>query len=164
MMTIQMVGNAVHTRREEVGLSKTRLAKLSQLSRQTVHDLEDGSLKDLSFKRLSNLLSVLGLSFDSPNAAGRQRKKGLWMAAKSSSVSYRTELTSDKLLLALSTGKVPLGLEANLIHFLDEAPVQLVVMAVEEAAQQAFVKPQKIWKNVAKLAKALGANRNELWT
>lgn len=163
-MTIQMVGNAVHARREEVGLSKTRLARLSQLSRQTVHDLEDGSLKDLSFKRLSNLLSVLGLSFDSPTAAGRQRKKGLWMAAKSSSVSYRTELTCDDLQKALTAGKILPGFEANLLHFLDEAPIQLVVMAVEEAAQQASVKPQKIWKNIAKLAKVLGANRNELWT
>jgi transcriptional regulator with XRE-family HTH domain len=163
MTTMTLIGNAVHARREEVGLSKARLARLSKLSRQTVHDLEKGSLKDLSFNRLSNLLNVLGMSFDSPSLTGRQRKKGLWMAAKSSSVSYYTELTSNDLQQALSTGKVPAGLAANLLHFLDETPIQLVVMAVEETAQQASVKPQKVWKNAAILAKTLGASRNELW-
>lgn len=163
MITIQMVGDTIHARREKIGLSKTRLAKLAQLSRQTVHDLEDGTLKDLSFKRLSNLLSVLGLSFESPTANIRQSKRSLWMAAKSTNVSYKTELSQETLLQALSTGEVPDSFAANLLHFLDETPVQLVVMAVEEAAQQTSVKPQKIWRNMAKLAKTLGANRNELW-
>lgn len=164
MMTIQMVGDEVQARRKKVGLSKTRLAKLAHLSRKTIHDLEDGSLKDLSFTRLSNLLSVLGMAFGTPSAAERQRKKGLWMAAMSSSVSYRKELTSDDLQQALCTGKPVPGLEANLSHFIDETPLQLVVMAVEEAAQQSSIQPQKIWKNLAKLAKLLGTNRNELWT
>jgi len=161
-MTIQMIGKEVHARREKAGLSKARLAKLSKLSRQTVHGLEEGSLQDINFKSLSNLLSILG-SFDPLTSARRKKKKALWMAAKSSSVSYRTELTSDNLQQALSTGKVLAGFEANLRHFLDESPIQLVVMSVEEAAQQTSVKPQKIWKNIAKLAKELGATRNELW-
>lgn len=161
MMTIQRVGNAIHARREEVGLNKTQLAKLSKLSRQTIHGLESGSLNDLSFNRLSNLLSILGMNFDTPR---RKHKKALWMAAKSCSVSYCTELTSDHLQQVLSTGKVLSGFEANLLHFLDELPVQLIVMSIEEVAQQTSVKPQKIWKNIAKLAKALSANRNELWT
>ena len=163
MMNIQMIGKEVHARREAVGLTQTRLAKLADLSRQTVQRLEAGTINDLGFQRLARLLGVLGLSFDTPSISARQRKKGLWMAAKTSSVSYRKELTSEKLQHALSSGNVPLGFESNLLHFLDEAPVPVVVMAVEETAQQESIDPTAIWSNVNTLAKKLGATRHELW-
>jgi hypothetical protein len=85
------------------------------------------------------------------------------MAAKTSSVNYRTELTSDELQWALATGQVPDGRTAHLLHFLDEAPVQVVVMAIEETAQGEAVEPAKIWSNVAKLVHQLGAVRSALW-
>lgn len=163
MMTIQMIGKEVHNRREAVGLTQTRLAKLADLSRQTVQRLEAGTIKDLSFQRLANLLAVLGLNLDAPSISARQRKRGLWMAAKTSSVSYRRELTSGELQLALAKGQVLPGLESNLLHFLDEAPLPVVVMAVEEAAQQESISPVTVWSNVGKLAKTLGAGRLELW-
>ena len=139
------------------------MAKLADLSRQTVQRLEAGTIKDLSFQRLFAILGVLGLSFDQPNLAARKRKHGLWMAAKTSSVSYRAELTSDELQWALATGQVPDGCISHLLHFLDEAPVQVVVMAIEETAQREAVEPAKIWLNVAKLACQLGAVRSLLW-
>lgn len=49
-----------------------------------------------------------------------------------------------------------------LLHFLDEAPVPLVVIAVEETAELAYTRPTKIWVNVTKLAKTLSAARHEL--
>ncbi|TFW09465.1 XRE family transcriptional regulator [Oxalobacteraceae bacterium OM1] len=162
-MTIQRIGKEVHDRRQAVGLTQARLAKLADLSRQTVQRLEAGTIQDLSFQRLAKLLSVLGLSFDAPSTAARKNKRGLWMAAKTSSVSYRRELGSEQLERALTSGQVPSGLESNLLHFLDEAPVEIVVMAVEEAAQRQSDNPAKVWANVARLAKALGANRSDLW-
>jgi hypothetical protein len=48
-------------------------------------------------------------------------------------------LTSDHLMRALIACKV----RANILHFLNELPIVLIVMAVEEAAQQTGVKPQK---------------------
>lgn len=163
MMTIQMIGKEVHARREAVGLSQTRLAKLADLSRQTVQRLEAGTIKDLSFQRLTRILSVLGLSLETPSLAARQRKNGLWMAAKTSSVSYRREMSSEELEHALSSGTAPADLQSNLLHFLDEAPLPVVVMAVEETAQQERVNPATIWTNVGKLGKQLGAIRYELW-
>lgn len=162
-MSIQTIGKEVRRRRQAVGLTQQRLAKLADLSRQTVQRLEAGTIKDLSFQRLVAILGVLGLSFDQPNLDARKRKHGLWMAAKTSSVSYRTELTSDELQRALATGQVPDGRTAHLLHFLDEAPVQVVVMAIEETAQRESVEPAKIWSNIAKLARQLGAVRSVLW-
>lgn len=162
-MNIQVIGKEVHHRRQAVGLTQQRLAKLANLSRQTVQRLEAGTIKDLSFQRLTELLGVLGLSFDQPTLAARQRKRGLWMAAKTSSVSYRAELTSDQLQHALASGQVPAGRESHLLHFLDEAPMPLVVMAIEETAQREQVEPIAVWSNVTKLAQQLGAVRSALW-
>lgn len=163
-MDIQSLGKAIQARRQATGLSQERLARLANLSRQTVHKLEAGTIKDLSFQRISALLSVLGLSFGPPSLAARSRKHGLWMAAKTSSVSYKKELTSETLQHALAAGHAPPGYEAQMLHFLDEAPVSLVVMAVEEAAQLEATTPAKVWLGVAKLARELDATRRELWS
>jgi transcriptional regulator with XRE-family HTH domain len=163
MMSIHEIGKEIRTRREALGLSQTRLARLADLSRQTVQRLEAGTIKDLSFQRLTRLMSVIGLNLDTPSLAARQRKNGLWMAAKTSSVSYRREMSSEELEHALFSGTVPTGLQSNLLHFLDEAPLPVVVMAVEETAQQEKVAPATIWTNVGKLGKQLGAIRRELW-
>ncbi len=157
MLTIHTIGKVVHTRRSALGLTQIRLAKLAYLSRQTVQRLEAGTIKDLGFQRLTRVLNVLGLSLDAPSLGARQRKKGLWMAAKTSSVSYHREMTDEELKQALSSGTAPSGLKANLMHFLDEAPLPIVVMAVEETAQQEGVDPANIWGNVSKLGKQLGS-------
>ena len=44
-----------------------------------------------------------------------------------------------------------------------EAPVPVVVMAVEEAASRAHLPPRQIWRNVAKLAESLSVHRRALW-
>jgi len=124
----------VRHRRENVGLTQGRLAKLADLSRQTIHKLENGTIKDLSFKRVMAILSILGLDFEEPTLGAREKKRGLWMAAKNASVSYRGELTSDILCCGLATGFVPLAFAAHISHFLDETPTSLVVMSVEETA------------------------------
>lgn len=162
-MNIYEVGKTVRGRRLAVGLTQQRLAKLAGLSRQTVQQLEAGTIGDLSFGRLVNLLRVLGLNFAPPSIKAREKKNGLWIAAKNASVSYRGELTSDQLMHALTTGKVPDNHISHLIHFLDETPVQVVVMAVEEAAHLEAVLPARIWACVAQLARQVGSVRSDLW-
>ena len=49
------------------------------------------------------------------------------------------------------------------LALLDETPMPIVVMAVEEAASRAHVSPRRVWRNVAKLAKALSVHRQGLW-
>lgn len=44
--------------------------------------------------------------------------------------------------------------EGHLAHLLDEAPVPVIVMTVEETASREHVSPRQVWRNVAKLAKS----------
>ena len=157
------LGTIIRERREELGLTQSRLAHLSGLSRQTLVGLEAGALSDLGFNRVAHVLSVLGLNLDPPNHAARSRKRGLWMAAKNASVSYVQEVPPDTLGHALVSGSVPQGYAAHLTHLLDEAPVSLVVMAVEEAAANEGVAPRVVWRNVAKLARSLAVHQQGLW-
>ena len=60
-------------------------------------------------------------------------------------------------------GAVPPPFAPHLTHLLDEAPVPLVVMAVEEAAERAHVPLGRVWRNVAKLAGELAIHRKALW-
>ena len=157
------LGTIIRERREALGLTQSRLAQLSGLSRQTLVGLEAGALSDLGFNRVAKVLAVLGLDLDPPSHAARSRKRGLWMAAKNASVSYVQEVPPDTLGRALVGVGVPKGYAAHLTHLLDEAPVPLLVMAVEEAAAKEGVAARAVWRNVAKLAKSLGVHRQGLW-
>jgi transcriptional regulator with XRE-family HTH domain len=157
------LGNIIRERREALGLTQSRLAQLSALSRQTLVGLEAGALSDLGFNRVGQVLAVLGLDLDPPSQLARSRKRGLWMAAKNASVSYAPEVPPATLGHALVSGSVPKGYAGHLTHLLDEAPVPLVVMAVEEAAASEGVAPRAVWRNVAKLARTLDVHRQGLW-
>ncbi len=162
-MNLIAIGRTVRARREALGLSQGQLAHLSGLSRQTLVGLENGTLNDLGVNRAAQVLSVLGLDMPEPTALARRKKRGLWMAAKNASVSYTRELEPEMLGKVLVSGDVPEWFVPHLAHLLDEAPVPMVVMAVEEAASKAHVPPRKVWRNVAKLAKSLSAHRQDLW-
>lgn len=162
-MDIQALGAHVRTRRQATGLTQDKLARLANLSRQTVQRLEAGTIVDLGYQRVSTLLQVLGLRLEAPSLAARMHKRGLWMAAKYCSVSYRGDLSDLMLAQALATGAVPAGFEAHLGHFLDELPLEVVVMAVEETAQKEATAPARVWLNVAQLARTLGSARAQLW-
>ncbi|MBU3693729.1 MAG: helix-turn-helix domain-containing protein [Rhodocyclaceae bacterium] len=162
-MDLSKLGAIVRRRREALGLTQSRLAVMSGLSRQTLVGLEAGSLSDLGFNRVGQLLSVLGLDLEAPSRSACVRKGGLWMAAKNASVSYAREVPPDALGHVLVSGSVPEDYAAHLTHLLDEAPLALVVMAVEEAASKEGVSPRLVWRNLSRLARALGVHRQELW-
>jgi hypothetical protein len=103
------------------------------------------------------LVHVLGL--DPATLAPLPAKRWLWMAAQTSSVSYRAVLTPEVLLAVLVSGDVPDEFQAHLMHFLNEAPMQLVVMAVEQAAQQSGVPIARIWRSVEQLNSRLQGRR-----
>lgn len=162
-MNLNDIGHAVRVRRAELGLSQAQLAHLSGLSRQTLVGLENGTLSDLGVNRVGQVMAVLGLDTQKPDTLARSKKRGLWMAAKTASVSYEHELAPEALEKALASGDVPLPFAPHLRHLLDEAPVPVVVMAVEETASRAHLPPRQIWRNVAKLAESLSVHRQALW-
>ena len=101
----------------------------------------------------SDLVHVLGLNRDT--LAPLPPKPWLWMAAQTSSVSYRGTLTPETLLAVLVSGEVPDEFRAHVMHFLNEVPMQVVVMAIEQAAQQSGVRIVDIWRSVAQLNRML---------
>lgn len=92
----------------------------------------------------STVEQVLGLD-------SKPGKRWLWMAAQTSSVSYRGTLTPEILLGVLVIGDVPAEFGAHIVHFVEEAPIPMVVQAVEEASRQSGMPISEIWANVRRL-------------
>ena len=63
MSTLAEISHAVRTRRSEIGLTQTRLAQLSGLSRATIAALEGGSIANISVLNAERVLETMGLAF-----------------------------------------------------------------------------------------------------
>ena len=109
-----------------------------------------------------SLLRVLGLDF--ATLAPLKPRRWLWMVAQTSSVSYRRILTPETLLEILTTGDVPPIFFSHVLHLLDEAPIQCVVMAVEQAAQKSGIPIEVLWRNVELISEKTQSRRNGAWT
>lgn len=158
-MTVDLrrIGLRVRERRQSVGLSQERLARLSGLSRATINQLETGTLVELGVNKLALLLGLLGLRLEAGPHVSRRR--ALWMAARTASVSYRTPLDVCGLTNALASGDLPESLLPQVSTLLDEAPLSLLVSAVEEAARTSRVPPRRIWRHLVRWAGELNSPR-----
>jgi hypothetical protein len=94
----------------------------------------------------------VALGLDAGTFAPLTPRRWLWMAAQTTSVSYRGILTPELLLEILTTGEVPPMFSSHVLHLLEEAPIPIVVLAVEQAAQQSGVPIAAIWCNMARIA------------
>jgi transcriptional regulator with XRE-family HTH domain len=160
-MNLREIGLCVRDRREALGLSQDRLAKLAGLSRATINQLETGTLIDLGVAKLAALMDLVGLRLDA--SARTPSRRGLLMASSTASVSYKVPIQAAQLAEALATGNLPSRLIPHLATFLDEAPLPLVVSAVEEAAERRHVRPKHIWRHLARWARQLKSPRR-VWT
>jgi transcriptional regulator with XRE-family HTH domain len=160
-MNLREIGLRLHERRDALGLSQARLAKLAGLSRATVNQLETGTLVDLGVVKLAALMDLVGLRLEA--SARAPSRRGLLMASRTASVSYKTPLAAGQLAKALATGDLPAALVPQVATLLDEAPLALVVSAVEEAAARAQVLPKHIWPHLARWARELNSPR-QVWT
>lgn len=104
---------------------------------------------------------VLGL--DSRTFAVLRPRDWVKMAGQTCSVSYREILTSEALVKILTSAEVPERLISNMFHFVDEAPLQIVVMAAEQTSQITGVPLATIWKSLEAFAVRYGARRHT-WT
>ena len=165
MNDLAWIGSSVALRRAELGLSQAALAQLAGLSRATVNALERGTVVDLSVGRLGRLLQILGSQLQlvprpvRPGVAAD--RAALQTAAQTASVSYRDALPAAALSDALASGSMPLQFVAHISTLLDEAPLPVVVAAVEAAARRAAVPPARVWKHVGAWARELKSPRKE---
>jgi hypothetical protein len=81
---------------------------------------------------------------------------------QSASVSYKTVIDAATLAKALVDGQLPASITPQVATLLDEAPLSLIVAAVEQVASQAQVSPKLMWKHLIVWAQALRSTR-EAW-
>ncbi len=157
-MNLREIGLKVGQRRTDLGLSQDRLARLCGLSRSTIHHLEKGTLNDLGAAKLLALLSLLGLDVITQETS--KKHFGLDMASKTASVSYKTRLQSTDLSHSLACGELPESIYPHVATLIDEAPLEMIVSAVEEAAIENRVAPKLIWKNIHRWAQEMHSPRS----
>jgi transcriptional regulator with XRE-family HTH domain len=156
-MNLADIGHLVQARREALGLSQARLARLAGLSRATINQLENGSLVDLGAAKLMTLLNLLGMDLAAQTRA--PRTKALALLSQTASVSYKTALLPGALADALVAGALPPALVPQVATLLDEAPLPLIVAGVEEVADRTHTPPKTLWKHLAHWAQELQSPR-----
>jgi transcriptional regulator with XRE-family HTH domain len=170
MSPIHELSSAIRTRRSDMGLTQAALATLSGLSRATVNQVENGTIKDLSLTRAGRLLEVIGLSVaiatprqrPANHAAKRSKSSALSMAARTASVSFRVPLSTKHLRKAFSSGTPGPEFHPHLYALLDETPVSLLASAVEQLHREEGVERALVWKRMRELAHKLKSNRG-IW-
>lgn len=164
------LSTAVRTRRSDMGLTQIGLATLSGLSRATVNQVENRTIKDLSLTRAARLLEALGLSLaiatPRPRPASREHKKekneALDIAARTASVSYKTPVNATHLREALTSGTPAPAFIPHVYALLDEAPVSLLASVVEQLHREEGVERAQVWKRMREMAHRLKSSR-EIW-
>ncbi len=156
-MNLADIGQLVQARREALGLSQARLARLAGLSRATINQLENGSLVDLGAAKLLALLNLLGLDLAAQPRAPHAH--ALALLSQTASVSYRQALQPGDLADALVAGTLPPALVPQVATLLDEAPLPLIVAGVAEVAERTHTPPKTLWKHLTAWAQALQSPR-----
>jgi len=117
-------------------------------------------------RRLASMLSATdpralarALGLDTTTLQPLKVRRWLWMAAQSSSVSYRGTLREDELEDILITGNVPVGREAHVGHFVNESPIQVVGMAIELVALRQRIPIGEVWAVFGQLLRKYGYQR-----
>jgi transcriptional regulator with XRE-family HTH domain len=159
-MNLADIGHLVQQRRKALGLSQARLASLAGLSRATINQLESGALVDLGAAKLIALLDLVGINLDAGARKGQQH--ALQSVSQTASVSYKTVLNPKTLAAALVDGELPARITPHVATLLDEAPLPLIVAAIEEVAAQSQSSPKLLWKHLIAWAHALHSPR-EVW-
>lgn len=160
-MNLADIGQLVQHRRQALGLSQARLAKLSGLSRATINQLETGALVDLGAAKLIALLDLLGLRLDA--AEHHTAQNALTLVSQTASVSYKTPLQPTALATAMVAGQLPSDITPQVATLLDEAPLPLIVRAVEEVAAASHQPAKTLWKHLVAWAHELQSPR-AVWT
>lgn len=155
----------MRTRRKDIGLSQRALAELSGLSRETVNQLEQGTLKDLGLTKITAVLEAIGLSLtvtpahERPGLIESTTSSALDHAARMASVSYRGMLDSTVLKSALISGNFPVEFTAHMSELIDSGPVSLLSKVVEQLHRDSGLSRQVLWANMRSMAINLKATR-----
>lgn len=156
-MDLKDLGKLVQLRRDALGLSQQRLARLAGLSRATINQLENGSLVDLGAAKLLALMQLLGIELNA--TALRAKPNALALLSQTASVSYRRVMQADELATALVGGELPEAITPHVATLLDEAPLTLILASIEQVAKRSDTPPKILWKHLMRWAHELQSPR-----
>ena len=166
MYAARELSQAVRTRRTEIGLSQTALAKMAGLSLSTIVQIENATIKDLSLSRTAAVLNAIGLELiiwpahPRLDAHAAELKPPLEIAARLARGSLRRALSPVEVSVALVTAIVPAGFKAHFGTLLSEAPLPLLALAVEQIHAETGATRDRIWANMRSMAIQLKSTRD----
>jgi len=152
------IGARIRDRRQELGLTQSRLAALTDLSRATINALEAGST-DLGVAKVLTIAEVLGMTLEMQQ---RARPGGRWLkaAVASASVSYRKPLPESELVRAIKTGELSPEFVPHIATLLEEASPSLLVRTLSDVFPDGI--PKSAWTNLVELGKQTMVSRRHL--
>lgn len=146
---IAALGNQIRSRRQELGLTQSRLAALTDLSRASINALESGTT-DLGVAKVLKIAQVLDMSLHMTRTKQvTPAKRWLKAAVASASVSYHKPLPESELVRAVKTGEVAPQFLPHVATLLEEASPTLLVRALNDVFPEGV--PKAAWNNLAKL-------------
>ena len=148
----------IRDRRQELGLTQSRLAALTDLSRASINALEAGST-DLGVAKVLKIADVLGMTLEMKKRAAPARR-WLGAAVASASVSYRNPLPESELVRAIKTGEVSPEFVPHIATLLEEASPSLLVRALSDVFPDGI--PKSAWTNLVALGRRTMVSRRHL--
>jgi transcriptional regulator with XRE-family HTH domain len=159
-MKVATVGSVVRSYRKASGISQKDLAELVGMSRATLNYLESGRDIEIGASKLLALLDVLGVPFGVPTGVDHPADdKVIDQALKAVGGKAGKKISRKVLVEALTSGRVPIGLDKELEQVLEEVPDPAVLAAIRATGASSGLSAQSIWKNARALAKTVGSSR-----
>ena len=159
-MKVSDIGAAVRTYRKASGISQKDLAAMVGVSRATLNYLESGREIEIGAGRLLEIMEVLGIEL----AVGEEvdpasDAKLVERVLKSQAGKGTKRMPLPVLVEALTSGRMPVGFEAQATAFVDQAPDDAILAAIRVTAAANEVPAKDVWKRGRALAVAAHSTR-----
>jgi transcriptional regulator with XRE-family HTH domain len=158
-MDIYAIGAIIKKERLACGLSQKALAEASHISRVTLVNLEKGKVGDIGAVKLAQIARNVGV----PLFSSGKKMDFLKITLSNLNTSYKKTMSASDLEKLMLNGKIPPGLEGQVLQLIDETPTSLVAGAVKQLAAKKNVQAKQVWKNLAQIAAEV-QTPNKFWS
>ncbi|HEY3326389.1 MAG TPA: helix-turn-helix transcriptional regulator [Novimethylophilus sp.] len=158
-MDISTIGAIIKKERTACGLSQKALAEASHVSRVTIVNLEKGKVGDIGAVKLAQIAENVG----TPLFATGKKMDFFKMTLNNVNTSYKKTMSISDLEKLMLSGKIPPGLEGQVLHLIDETPTSLVAGAIKQLAAKKNMQAKQVWKNLAQVAAQI-QTPNKFWS
>ena len=160
-MYLVELGSYVRRARKSRGMTQSTLAREAGIARETLSLIENGSLKDLGFAKVSRVLGALGLDLRVSDTIGKATD-AIAVAASAGSTGFKEPLSGEELIRALLTGIPPARKSPHLRRLLEDSSPRLVAGLVSQISN--WVEPTRVQRGLLSLAAKLDVAARREWT